>query len=56
MKQTFLHQNRPFVTAMIQCSTPDEDRYAIKNAIYDGATAIGVQLEKIMPDLKTPQK
>ena len=42
-KPTFLHQNRPLITGMILKSTADEVRFAIKNALADGADALGIQ-------------
>lgn len=47
MKPTFLNQNRPIVTAMIQQPTIDESIYLAKNAIYDGADALGFQNESL---------
>ena len=55
MKPTFLHQNRPLITGMILKDTPDKIRYAVKNAIYDGADALGIQLERLGKEYKTEE-
>jgi len=55
MKPTFLHQNRPLITGMILNDTPDEIRYAVKNSIYDGADALGIQLEFLQKEYKTEE-
>ncbi len=44
MKPTFLNQSRPLIISMIGRTTPDETRYTIKNSIYAGADAVGIQL------------
>ena len=53
MKPTFLHQNRPLITGMIQKDTPDRIRFAVKNSIYDGADCLGIQLECLKKEYKT---
>ena len=55
MKPSFLNQPRPIVTAMVLKATPDEARYCIKNSIYDGADALGVQLCRLQREFKTPE-
>ena len=55
MKPTFLHQLRPFITGMVLKDNPDEVRYAVKNSIYEGADAIGIQLCKLKPEYKTEE-
>ena len=55
MKPTFLNQLRPFVTGMVLKETPDEVRYAVKNSIYEGADALGIQLCKLKPEYKTEE-
>ena len=54
-KPTFLHQNRPLITGMILKSTADEVRFAIKNALADGADALGIQLECMPPEMHTEE-
>jgi len=55
MKPTFLHQNRPLITGMILKETVEEARFAIKNSIYDGADALGIQLERLKKEYKTEE-
>ena len=55
MKPTFLNQNRPLITGMIQKETVDEIRYAVKNSIVDGADALGIQLEYLKKEEKTEE-
>ena len=55
MKPTFLNQTRPLITAMVLKSTPDAMRFTIKNSIFDGADALGVQLERLTPEFKAPE-
>lgn len=45
MKPTFLNQDRPLFTVMIQRFTPDEAFDTIKKAIPEGADAFGIQFE-----------
>jgi 3-dehydroquinate dehydratase len=53
MKKTFLNAPSPFVTAMIQSGSIKNAEYKIRNAIADGATAVGVQLHHIPEAEKT---
>lgn len=55
MKPTFLNQTRPLITGMILKSDPDSIRYGIKNAIYDGADCLGIQLECLKKEYKTEE-
>ena len=52
MNPSFLNQNRPLITAMIQEEDPDSIRYAVKNAVFDGADCIGVHLEYLKKEYK----
>lgn len=54
-KPTFLNQTRPLITSMIIKDNPDSIRFAIKNAIYDGADCLGIQLEKLKKEYKTEE-
>jgi len=53
MKPTFLHQNKPLVTCMVQAPTVDETILLIRNAAYDGAGAWGFQMENLPPEEQT---
>lgn len=55
MKPSFLHYPQPMITGMIQKSTPNEVRFAVKNAIYDGADALGIQLCHLKREYKTEE-
>lgn len=55
MKPTFLNQSRPLITGMILKSTADEVRFAVKNSIYDGADALGIQLEHLLAEQRTEE-
>ena len=46
-KPTFLHQNKPLNTCMIQAKTAERAAILIRNAAWDGADAIGLQIEKL---------
>jgi len=52
---TFLKYDKPLLTAMIQCSTPEECIVKIKASIEDGADALGVQLCKLKRDRRTDE-
>lgn len=52
-KPTFLSHTRPILTAMIQQPTPEDCITGIRNAIFDGADALGVQLCEIKPQYRT---
>ena len=53
MKPTFLNHQSPLITGMVLKKTPDEIRFRIKNSIYDGADALGIQLCFLNKEFKT---
>ncbi|MBR7133135.1 MAG: type I 3-dehydroquinate dehydratase [Clostridia bacterium] len=55
MKPSFLNSEQPLVTAMIQCSTPNECISKIEKSIKAGAEAIGIQAEKLKPEYRTTE-
>jgi len=55
MKPSFLNQPKPIITGMVLKDTPDGMRFGIKNAIYDGADALGIQLCRLRPEYKTQE-
>lgn len=55
MKPTFLNQNRPLITAMIQKDNPDIIRLEVKNSIYDGADCLAIQLERLKKEYKSEE-
>lgn len=52
---TFLKYEKPLLTAMIQCSTPDECIAKIKASIKDGADALGIQLCRLKREFRTKE-
>lgn len=44
MKPTFLNREKPLMTAMVQCNNLQDCISVVKNSIYDGADAFGIQL------------
>lgn len=55
MKQTFLGHARPLLVDMILAETPGEIIINIRNALYDGADAFGIQLERLCPEYRTEE-
>lgn len=53
LKPTFLKYEKPLLTAMIQCHTPQECIEKIKRSIVAGADALGIQLCKLKVDYRT---
>ncbi|MBQ8250237.1 MAG: type I 3-dehydroquinate dehydratase [Clostridia bacterium] len=53
MKPSFLNHDKPLITAMILCETPEECIAKIKASIEDGADAIGIQLCKLKLEYRT---
>ena len=52
MKKSFLNAPRPIVTAMILCETPVECIRKIRDAVDQGADAIGFQIEKLKDEYR----
>ena len=46
-KPTFLHQNKPMITCMVQATNPDELIRLVRTAAFDGADAYGFQCEQL---------
>ena len=55
MKPTFLNTATPFVTVMVQVKTAMQAEIRIKNAIADGATAIGFQMSHLEKQYRTEE-
>ena len=55
MKPTFLNHDKPILCAMVLCSTPEACIEKIKASVSDGAEAIGIQLEKLKREYRTPE-
>ncbi|MBE6557049.1 MAG: type I 3-dehydroquinate dehydratase [Ruminococcaceae bacterium] len=52
MKPTFLNQQKPLLTAMVQEKTPEGAICVIMNSLYDGAEAFGIQLCNLLPEYR----
>lgn len=55
MKPTFLKYDKPLLTAMIQCSTPQKCIEKIKLSLDDGADAFGIQLCRLQKQYRTKE-
>ena len=55
MKKSFLHGAQPFITEMVQVKTAAQARYKIQNAVADGATAIGLQMQCLEKEYRTKE-
>lgn len=53
VKPTFLTYEKPLLTAMILCSTPQECLDKIQASLAEGADAIGIQLERLKREYRT---
>lgn len=50
----FLYQEKPLLTVMLQCETPEVAIGRIRNANCLGADAYGLQVESLKPEYHTP--
>lgn len=50
MKKTFLNHERPLLTVMLECETPELAIGRIRNANALGADAYGLQIESLKPE------
>lgn len=55
-KPTFLHQNRPLITCMIQADNPASAIRTVRSAMYDGCDAFGFQMEVMPKELRSEDK
>ena len=55
MKKSFLNTNTPFITEMVQVPTAKRAELKIRNAIADGATAIGFQMQVLEKQFRTEE-
>ena len=55
MIPTFLNQNRPLICGMVLKDNPSDIRYRVKNSIYAGADALGIQLCNLKREFKTEE-
>lgn len=55
MKKSFLNAISPFITEMVQVSTASRAENDIRNAVNNGATAIGLQLARLEKQYRTKE-
>ena len=55
MKQTFLNQDKPLLTVMLQCETPQVAIGRIRNALHCGAEAFGLQVENLKAEYQNQE-
>lgn len=55
MKPTFLNREKPLLTVMLQCETPDLIIGRTRNALCEGAEAFGLQAEWLKPEYQNPE-
>jgi len=55
MKKSFLNTNSPLIMEMIQVPTAKRAECCIRNAIADGATAVGLQMHYLEKQYRTEQ-
>ena len=51
----FLTSDKPALTVMLQCKTPEVAIGRIRNALHLGADAFGLQAESLLPEYQTPE-
>ncbi|MBQ7335436.1 MAG: type I 3-dehydroquinate dehydratase [Clostridia bacterium] len=54
-KPTFLHQNKPLITCMVQAETPAVMHRLIRDAAFDGCDAYGFQMERLGKEYRTEE-
>lgn len=52
MKPTFLHYEKPLLTTILQCPTPELAKYRIGKALELGTDAFGLQTENLLPEYR----
>lgn len=55
MKNSFLYSEKPLLTVMLQCETPETAIGRIRNANMLGADAYGLQVENLKPEYHDPE-
>ena len=56
MSKTFLNHEKPLLTVMLQCETPEVAIKRIRNANCMGADAYGLQTESLKPEYRNADK
>ena len=55
-KPTFLNQNKPLITCMIQADNPTDAIHTILEAQFEGADAYGFQMEVLKKEFRTEEQ
>ena len=55
MERTFFGHDKALLTTMVQAKTPERIKELIDKSIPEGAEAIGMQFEQLMPEYKTKE-
>lgn len=55
MKATFLNHPKPLLTNMVQADNPDDGIITVRNAVFDGCDAFGLQLCRLNPVFRTKE-
>lgn len=55
MKKTFLNHEKPLMTVILQCETPDVAIGRIRNALHSGGEAFGLQVESLLPEYQNEE-
>ncbi|MEE1280156.1 MAG: type I 3-dehydroquinate dehydratase [Oscillospiraceae bacterium] len=54
MNKSFLNQQNPLLTVILQCETPETAIGRIRNSLHLGADAYGLQVESLKPEYHNP--
>ncbi len=54
MKPTFLNHEKPLLTVILQCETPETVIGRVRNALQLGGEAFGLQVESLKPEYHNP--
>ena len=55
MKATFLNHEKPLMTVILQCETPDVAIGRIRNAFHSGGEAFGLQVESLLREYQNEE-
>ena len=55
MRRTFLNHDKPLLTVMLECETPEVIIGRVKNALCHGAEAFGLQTESLKEEYHNPE-
>ncbi len=55
MSKTFLNHEKPLLTVILQCETPEVAIGRIRNALHSGGEAFGLQVEALLREYHNPE-